>query len=228
MTDKLLVVMPSRGRPERFATFLEAFRATRVHLDTRVVCCLDLDDPTRNEYPHMFSDVGWYTNDQRMGFAPRLSQVAMLYADSATAIASFGDDHVPRTKGWDAHVLEALRRMGGGIVYPNDLFQGHKCPTAPIMSSDLVRALGYYSPPQLQHMYVDDFWLYLGEGLRRIRYLGDVIVEHMHPAASKAEPDATYDSAVEHVVTDGVEWTRFVSSGELDAVVQRVRDRLGW
>jgi hypothetical protein len=52
-----------------------------------------------------------------------------------------------------------------------------------------VRELGYMAPPELVHMYVDNWWLALGRGARCIRYAPDVVVEHLHPAAGKAEWD---------------------------------------
>lgn len=207
---------------------MEAFIETRAYTSTRVVCALDTDDMTLDRYPDMPNDVGWYVAGDRNGFAPRLSAEAMANAETFDCLASFGDDHLPRTFAWDAELEHALTAMGGGVAYPNDGFQGHKCPTAPVLSSNVVRALGWYSPPCLQHMFVDDFWLYLGERLQRIRYLGDVFVEHMHPAAHKATPDETYDSTTGLMALDGAAWTMYVESGSFDADVQRVREALGW
>jgi hypothetical protein len=58
-----------------------------------------------------------------------------------------GDDHRPRTKGWDQAYLDALRELGTGIVYGDDLLQGEKLPTQCAMTADIVRALGHMAPP---------------------------------------------------------------------------------
>lgn len=63
------------------------------------------------------------------------------------------------------------------------------------MTSDIVRTLGWMAPPTLEHLYIDNAWKTLGKGMGRLRYLPDVILEHMHPAAGKAEMDGTYHQA---------------------------------
>ena len=105
------------------------------------------------------------------------------------AIGFCGDDHRPRTVGWDQAYLDALREMGTGIVYGNDLLQGEALPTQVAMTSDIIRALGYMAPPDLVHMYADNWWRELGRRAGCLRYLPDVIVEHMHPVAGKADWD---------------------------------------
>jgi hypothetical protein len=47
-------------------------------------------------------------------------------------------------------------------------------------------------PPGAVHLYLDDFWLALGRGIDSIHYLPDVIIEHLHPSAGKAQIDAGY------------------------------------
>jgi hypothetical protein len=88
--------------------------------------------------------------------------------------------------------LDALRELGTGIVYGHDLLQGEKLPTQCAMTADIVRALGHMAPPTLRHMYVDNYWLDLGRAADCIRYLPEVVVEHMHPFAGKAAMDAGY------------------------------------
>jgi hypothetical protein len=48
---------------------------------------------------------------------------------------------------------------------------------------------GHMAPATLTHLYVDNYWRDLGQGAGCLRYLPDVIVEHMHPIAGKAEWD---------------------------------------
>jgi hypothetical protein len=65
-------------------------------------------------------------------------------------------------------------------------------PTQVAFTTDIAVALGYMSPPELQHLNVDIAWLDLGNAVDRIRYLPDVVVEHMHPLAGKARMDKNY------------------------------------
>lgn len=159
-----------------------------------LLVAVDDDDDELQGYQELASEV-WVQVGPRWRVAPTLNYLAKRYASDHFALGFMGDDHRPRTKGWDQRFVEALREMGSGLVYGDDLFQGENLPTAVAMTSDIVRALGYMVPPALTHMYMDNFWLGLGRALERIRYLPDVVIEHMHPVAGKAEWDEGYRQA---------------------------------
>lgn len=194
MTD-LVVIVPSRGRPRAAVDLAREFDATRT-ADSRLVLSVDTDDPLRPEYSPLIEN-GPVTVDININtsMVDALNKTALATASGSGApfaIAFLGDDHRPRTKGWDAAYLDALREMGTGIVYGNDLLQGERIPTQVAMTSDIVRTLGYMAPPELTHLYVDDCWLQLGRAIGSIRYLPDVVVEHLHPVAGKAQWDEGY------------------------------------
>jgi len=86
----------------------------------------------------------------------------------------------------------ALAMQPLGVVYCNDLHQGEKLPTAAFVDAEIVRRLGYVVPPTIQHLYMDNYFRSLGEGLGTLTYLPDVVIEHMHPHAGKAEMDDGY------------------------------------
>lgn len=193
----LVVIVPSRGRPAAVAALDAAFRETCV-ADTRIVLALDADDPDRGGYFAVQGDP--LTRVSAAYLQPATPESTMVSAlnlaadDHARgfAVGFMGDDHRPRTKGWDQQYLDALRELGTGIVYGNDLLQGANLPTQVAMTADIVRRLGYMAPPQLRHMYVDNFWRDLGRAVGCIRYLPNVVVEHLHPIAGKAKWDPGY------------------------------------
>ena len=189
----LVVIVPSRGRPEAARELYLTFAATRT--SAHLLFAVDADDPTRDEYRGAVPGE-WSDNHDAVGepssMVKALNAAALRRAnadDSPFAIGFMGDDHRPRTVGWDARYLDALREMSTGIVYGNDLLQGARLPTQVAMTTDIVRALGWMAPPTLVHLAVDNFWLDLGHAAGCIRYLPDVVVEHMHPIAGKAEWD---------------------------------------
>jgi hypothetical protein len=92
------------------------------------------------------------------------------------------------------------------------------------MSSSIVQALGYFCPPGLIHMYLDNFWAELGRGANCLAYRGDVIIEHMHPLAGKAEVDAGYDEVWPLMEPDAERWRYYVGSGRLAADIEKVRE----
>lgn len=170
-----------------------------------MVLALDEDDPASDGYtklgwgaePHVKAPRVAYAVTQATGTMVSALNVAATYITippdgGPFAVGFMGDDHRPRTQGWDAAYLDALRDLGTGIVYGDDLLQRQNLPTQCAMTADIIQALGYMAPPSLTHLYVDNFWLSLGRSTGCIRYLPDVVVEHCHPVARKAEWDAGY------------------------------------
>jgi len=189
----LVVVVPSRGRPEQAHSLLVAFKATCT-ADTQLVFAVDDNDPTADDYPGaacvftspsrnmgeaLHNAVAYFTDDRVIGGPP-------------FAVGFMGDDHLPRTRGWDAAYLDALREMGIGIVFGNDLAQGAGLATQCAMTSNIIRTLGYMAPRSLVHLWFDNFWMSLGVAANCIRYLPDVVIEHRHPTVGKAAWDENY------------------------------------
>lgn len=190
----LVVIVPSRGRPESAVEMAAAFRETCTG-DTQLIFAIDEDDPTRNDYLKVLK--AWHGTAVYYGLAESMVEAlngaaAAFLVDDPFALGFMGDDHRPRTVGWDQAYLDALNGLGTGIVYGNDGFQGENLPTQVAMTADIVRALGWMAPPVLRHLYVDNVWKALGSTACCLRYLPDVLVEHMHPFAGKAELDDGY------------------------------------
>jgi hypothetical protein len=195
----LVVIVPSRGRPEAAAELVETFRETCT-ADTRLVFAVDDDDPSLPGYLGAIQmgrfRAGYFTAPNRT-MVEALNRTAAILVDPPDAVEPFaigfmGDDHRPRTVGWDRAYLDALRELGTGIVYGDDGFQGENLPTQVAMTADIVRALGWMAPPSLRHLFVDNVWKALGSGADCLRYLPEVLVEHMHPVAGKADVDEGY------------------------------------
>jgi hypothetical protein len=192
----LVVIVPSRGRPEAVADLARTCKETCT-ADTVLLVVLDTDDQTAPEYAAAVSQTVYFTSAEPAGHVGAINAGAKwaLQDFEPFAVAKLDDDHRPRTHGWDQLLLDELRSMKTGIAYGNDLLQGARLPTAPVMTADIVSALGYMGPPTLRHLYVDDFWRDLGQAAGCLRYVPSVVVEHMHPAAGKAAWDEGYARA---------------------------------
>lgn len=194
----LTVLVPSRGRPAALADLAEAVHTTAAGA-VEVLAAVDDDDPARDEYLQ-----GASPRTYRVLVGPRRSlcgwtnELANLRLAAAVVpcpryFASLGDDHRPRTPGWDRMLIEAIEQLPGpGFAYGNDLLQGRALPTAWVASTEVVRALGWMMLPTCAHMYVDAAILALGLDTGRIAYRADVIIEHLHPLAGKASWDPSY------------------------------------
>lgn len=196
----LAVIVPSKGRPENVKRLVHAVDMTAGGELERLIVALDPGEPLAEEYRAALSlylgDWVYLTQveatPQRMG--PVLNVLAVDVARKHGHVAFMGDDHLPRTDHWDTELVDAL---GGkpGVAYGNDLHQGDKLPTACVISSDIVRALGFFCPPAQMHLYLDDFWRRLGLAVGNLAYRSDVVIEHLHPDAGKARWDEGYAAA---------------------------------
>jgi hypothetical protein len=203
----LLIIVPTRGRPASMARLVEAV-GTTAKAATDLVFAVDDDDQASAEAAAALG-IACVTGP-RSHLADWTNLVARRCTQHYRALASLGDDHVPRTPGWDHLLLDALGFMGGtGFAYGNDLLQGAALPTAVAVSSNIVSALGWLCEPSMRHYCIDNVWKDLGEGAGCLTYLPDVIIEHVHPVASKAVPDATYNEAGAHDKEDFAAYARW-------------------
>lgn len=183
---KILIVVPSRGRPDNAERLLEAIETTAQN-PVEVTFAVDEDDPTKDQYP-----VGYTTIVKGGSMVAALNEVAVAEAENYPYIGFLGDDTLPH-EFWYGRIIYALESTKNSIVYGNDLIQGPNLPTGVFMDSNIIKTLGYMAPPQQNHLFVDNYWKVLGESLRTLIYVDDAIIEHLHPLVEKAESDATYD-----------------------------------
>lgn len=161
-----------------------------------------------------FSPAPWST-----GFVRPLNYGAMRAVDDGVdAVLFLGDDHLPRTLGWDVILLDELQKHP--LVYGDDLLKGRALSSHVAMRPDVIRTLGWMAPPTFEHLYADNCWMDLGA-----HYLGDneVIFEHMHPLAGKADWDWQYEDAnrEERRIRDLAEYERWKRE-DLSALRERV------
>ena len=183
--NKVLLIVPTRGRPDKSIEFYEEFKKNSTITD--LVFGLDDDDV---EYPRI--DGVLYEVNPRAMMNGTLNLIAKKYADQYEYIAFMGDDHRPRTLGWDAELVNSIKDIKHGIAYGNDLLQGRNLPTAVLLKSSIVKTLGFMAPPAMKHLYLDNFWKDMGNELGSLVYRDDVVIEHMHPVAGKADNDSGY------------------------------------
>ena len=183
----LLIITPTRGRPTGALRLAKAVAETCT-AQTDLAFAIDDGDTSYHG-----TGVGWAASNivvrgPRKTCTEWSNKIAKDLGSGYRAVASIGDDHLPRTHGWDTTMLTALDDMGGtGIVYGNDIGMGERLPTAAVISSDIPAALGWLMLPACQHLFVDNAWLDLGA-----RYLPDVIIEHLHYSRGASPYDQTY------------------------------------
>lgn len=244
MTADLLMIVPSRGRPQNLASLYQAWMETQTGAGDLLVA-IDEDDPELVRYLDVASampEVMLHTSPPAGGMVGVLNRWATQYARVYPVIGFMGDDHRPRTRGWDVALVEALtveqasRSWGAlaavstqriprtGVAYGNDLLMGEQMPTAVAMTSNIIAELGYMVPPTLGHLCADLVWADWGRGVGRLTYLRDVVIEHMHPANGKAPVDAGYErvNSPAQVTADAEAYYAYRDNGALAADLQKL------
>lgn len=188
----LTIYVPTKGRPDNAKRLQDVFYKT-TRLMSRIVFIKSDNDPKLDHYKDLHESIT--VSPHKLGFVEPLN---LGYLQDRRKVYSYalgfmGDDHLPRTNGWDEKYVSALLEMKAGFVYGNDGFQGAAIPTQIAMTSDIPLALGFMTLPQLSHLYADNWWLDFGNRINKIKYLADTVIEHMHPAVGKASNDAGYE-----------------------------------
>ena len=164
----LTVLCPSRGRPQAAYELLASFRQTKTG-DSRLVFCLDHDDPTLRDYPEP-QVIGAPTGD------PTGPLNAAALADTSQIIAFTGDDSRFATKGWDRAITQTLSGRGG-LAWGDD---SHDIPwpSTVFVSRLVIQTLGWFALPTLKRGYFDVVWRDLAYGTQSAYELPHLKIPH--------------------------------------------------
>lgn len=187
MSDfSLMVMCPVRSRRSNAERLLKSFTEATDNAD--LVFITDGDDDT-------YEGMDWGAATQAV-LTPRdttvgkINRVADACVNDYDALMYIGDDHLFSTPHWDTILLNKLRDMGGtGMVYGDDK-RRTDIPETILISSDIVKTLGYFMNPAMQHYYVDNVWSDLGKRSGLLRFCPEVVLQHLHYQVS---PETEYD-----------------------------------
>ena len=220
------IIVPSRNRPHNIAELQKSLIDTDTKSKLFVV--VDEDDETLEQYEKLknhFTSVLVFERG-RKGMADPLNAGArlLLTANLYRYFIFVGDDHRPRTQHWDEVWRTNLDKLGTGLVYGNDLLQGANLPTAVGMTANIVQELNGMIPDGFAHLYLDNFWLRLGQDLNAIRYLPETIIEHLHPLAGKGEWDSGYQEVNSTQINnaDSQMFHQYIASDDYRQLVERL------
>lgn len=185
--DKILVVLPSMGRPDAYTQCIESWRSTTCG-DSRVISIV----PDESNYPS-HSDVIATSDPFTDGVVKAINKAFMSNPNYAAYMFA-ADDMRFRTPRWDTTFLSTLRAQDGiGVVYGDDTIEGPRIPTHWCVGGRLARAVGYLGLPTCRHICSDVFWMDLATRMSCLTYRPDVVTEHLHFHVGRSEYDSTYD-----------------------------------
>lgn len=228
--DDMIVLVPTRGRPQNAVRLVEAWEKTDT-MNAVLMFVTDDDDPELEAYRTLLTEgvikhMITFPAPPVPGITIPLNRAVTVFQDAYKVIGFMGDDHAPRTVGWEDRIMEAADTCCPRVVYGDDLLQREYLPTAVFMPSRMIKAMGWFSPPVLRHLYADNFWKTIGTDLGGLRYLPDVVIEHVHPAAGKAAMDDRYRAVnAPEIDSHDRHWFHdFIASDAYGETLARVRE----
>ena len=184
-----LVMIPTRDRPHNAVRAFNQLKKVSVESDFLMI----INEDQVDLYPDIKGIKCEVVPSEYWDIA-KGNHVVHKYWDSYFTITSIDDDCMVTTQGWDALLAAPIKKRGYGIAYGNDTIQGEELPTKVMISTNIVKGLGYFTTPVLKHLFADNYWKALGTKLNALDYFPEVIMEHWHPMVGKAPLDDLYRS----------------------------------
>jgi hypothetical protein len=212
-------ILTSLGRPERIRNLVDSYAWGA---QSQVVLALYEKDPHLHEYLSQKWPFGWIIEIVPMlGNGPTYNEILRRYPDE-TCYGFLADDTLLDVPG----MLSALELDAGGwnVAYANDQHHGLSIPTMPCLGGELVRAVGYLSPPNMTHWGIDGVWGQLGVRLDALRYRADLTYTHLNPVWGTAPDDRTYALARQRSFGYTDIFRAWQHGGELKRAIQRVTE----
>ena len=182
MSKSLLVVVPSRGRPELCLEMVQSFLETKSK-DTRMIIYLNDDDPLVRRYavpvhPDVIVEIG-----------PK-KYIAQVYNSHCVGakedyFANLNDDHLFITPQWDEKLMSLCEEKGNGwgIACAEDHltdWNQHHNPSGCVISGKMTQVLGFIAAPGLRHIGIDVIQARVCDAIGCLFRDPNIIIEHRH------------------------------------------------
>jgi hypothetical protein len=183
-----LVIIATRNRPHNAIRAFEQLKKVSVESDFLIV----INEDQIDLYPEIEGIIREVAPSDYWDVA-KGNHIVHKYWDSYVTFTGIDDDCMVTTQNWDSLLAEPIKKRGYGLAYGNDTIQGKNLPTKVMISTNIVKSIGYFAPPVIKHLYADNFWKELGTHLNALDYFPEVMMEHWHPINAKAPRDELYD-----------------------------------
>jgi hypothetical protein len=194
MEEKILALIPSRGRPNKLEELLNNIKETTSDM-TDIVVLLDSDDVDNYKEVLDKTKVTYEVFDNKT-VPVMMNEVCHKNINKYVAFTLLADDNAILTKNWDTILLDAMKEIGyWGVVFPSDGYHGNYLCVVPMVGYRFIKTIGWIHNPDVMHLFQDHILKDITEPLGLYIYVPDVIINHNHFIAStsnKSEFDETY------------------------------------
>lgn len=208
-------ILPTRNRLSSVARLFRSFREMGVTTPGLVLVNLEELVQRKREYdaldlPNNWEVVGVKANSMHDALRAIFDRVK-----DCEVVGLLQDDLVPATPSWDANLFRSVQ--GHNVVSANDGNATNRMHGAIVWSGALLRALGWFYPPGLNHQFGDDVWETLGRetGCWQIRQ--DVVTKHLNETYS-SNGDGTADHIRKNWDNDKAVYEKWLAEDKAECI----------
>jgi len=198
---KIAILVPSRERMNRRLTMLMSILTTVKDINNvNVYFGVDEDDPTRDIIKKVASAIPCVKvvdikNDKKF---IGLGKMWNLCVDASTEeiISMIGDDMVFKTPGWDEMLINEFKNMPSDNilgVHCNDDCHGEKLAVNFFCHRQYVNVVGKFMREEFKINWIDQWLHQVFSSVGRLKYRGDIMIEHRHWVLGKDKKDGVAD-----------------------------------
>ena len=199
---KIAILVPSRERMNRRLTMLMSILTSVKDINNvNVYFGVDEDDPTRDRIKKIAAAIPCVkiVDIKNDGKFIGLGKMWNLCADASTEeiISMIGDDMVFATPGWDEMLIEEFKKSPADNIYGvhcNDGYHGEKLAVNFFCLrkyADLMN--GKFMREEFKINWIDQWLHQVFSSVGRLKYRGDIMIEHRHWVLGKDKKDNVAD-----------------------------------
>jgi len=199
---KIAILVPSRERMNRRLTLLTSIITTVSDINNVTIYFgVDKDDPTRSLIYKVASAIPCVkiVDIENSGEFIGLGKMWNICAETSTEeiISMIGDDMVFRTSNWDLELIKEFTENCPGdkikAIHCNDDCHGEKLAVNLFCHRKYMDVLGKFMREEFKINWIDQWLHQVFNAFGRLKYRGDIMIEHRHWVLGKDKRDNTAD-----------------------------------
>jgi len=226
--DRIAIILPVRdagtGRSERLMKCLSSWAGNTEGLsDIHII--IDEDDVQNFGKLYEYKDkFNIHVKPTGLTLMEKVNTIGLDIAYLYKYICFIGDDIIFQTK-WESEFINYLSSVPAGLAFANTLDRGDSnlLPTHPCITSNLVKAVGFYGCPAVHHNYFDNYWRDIAESVGYIKYFKHIVMDHSSRMLD--EKDYIFWDIVNKQSDDGIRYKEYKDKF-FESDLQKVREML--
>lgn len=212
MMDKIAIILPVRNnksyRADRLKICLESWKDKTEGLsDMHII----IDEDEVDDFKYLFENKEYnvYVAPTQITLMQKINMFAVDIADSYRFMAFVGDDIIFKTP-WESEFISYLSSVPAGLAYcnTNDAQRG-RLATHPVITTNMIKAVGFYGCPAVHHNFFDNFWMQVCLDLGYIGYNDAIIWDHSRFGWT---PDSIYNKVMDLLEPDSERFRQYMET----------------